>query len=84
MLQFFVFALSRSHQLKLYMLVMSNSIIFKTFSETHFSDAMCMYFSYVSNDIITDIINLFILLSKVARLYKSFEYFFVLALSKSC
>ena len=40
------------------------------------SDAMCIYFSYVSNDVIID---LFILLQKIANLYKSFEYFFYIS-----
>ena len=30
---------------------------FKSFSKTHFSDAMCMYFSCVYNDVRTDVIN---------------------------
>ena len=64
----FAFALSKLRRLKFYVLIMSNLIIFKTLSKTHFSDVMCVYFSYVSNDVITDIINLFILLRKIAHL----------------
>ena len=30
---------------------------FEPFSKTHFSDAMCMYFSSVYNDVITEVIN---------------------------
>ena len=30
---------------------------------------MCMHFSYVTNDAITDILNLFILLRKIAQFF---------------
>jgi len=47
------------------------------FLKKHFSNVMCMYFSYMNNDVISDVINV-LFYSENAHFYKVFEYFLYL------